>query len=90
MKKILLLSIIAALTSCKCNKDTAAPVTVAVEDHQSITGTVTFTSNKPLNHIGKSSTKNVINSELLILEARINEQLVKQGLPDLTIKINLK
>ena len=81
MKKLITISIIAVLIGCKDTpKETVNPVETV--DHKSISGSIKFTLQRDVNHIGKSTLNKIIEEELNNTATRINERLLKSGLPN--------
>jgi len=89
--KTITLPIIAA-TLIGCSHDHAEHCEVPVEtvknqiDYRSISGEVTYTLDRDVNHIGHSTMKKVFNSELRKAMFRANNRLEVQGLPAGTMR----
>jgi hypothetical protein len=81
MMKLLPLSIALILMSCNQPEKADTPVETTV-DNKSISGSIKFTLNRDVNHIGKSTVSNVFNEELSQAAIRINKRLKKAGLPN--------
>ncbi len=78
MKKIIIL--LALIGGCE-KRQKYVTVEESLVDHKSVNLSVTFTLNRDVNHVGKSTLKNILKEELINSSVRINKQLGNHGLP---------